>query len=501
MGSNWRDAAAAAGAFVVALALRLSMLPAAPYGDEAAHYSMARTLGFLDRSVHWLDLEIPFQLYPLTLGRPVFAVLHAPGAAFGFSAFRLLGMVYAALLAPLAYGLARHLGVRRPLSLAVAFAIGVVPSFVVWGARTFPDNAMASLAVAGLWAWVAGRPRLASALLLAACWTKETAIPVVVGLAVYELARGIRSRLSKGLRGWSGWRPRGGEAWLLGTVVVAPLAGIAAYVAVPKLPGWTTGGTLGSAVETLLLSSWLFGPALVAAACVPRARPIVAALAALLAFYAVFIVVRGGGINGWYAILPGALALVASAVALDTGLRSVHWPRPAAGLATAGLCLVLAVGVAGGHGGIATAMHPLDPRSEPGLAPSIRFVAAENGWLTNAIEFQERQAPARVLEMDLAWYWIDYPFAGSAATLFSYTVSYEEGRIPIGTLVEWGESSDLTWLQDWNSTFHQAFKATYADCRVFESGQLNAYYLQTCKGREDSLRANLQARETVVFAA
>lgn len=491
--STVRETGIAATLFALALSVRLPLLGAAPYGDEAAHYAMARTLGFLDSSIYWIDLDIPFQLYPLTLGRPLFVLLHAPGAALGFTAFRFLGIVYAAALAPLVYALVRRCGARQAASALGGAAVALLPPFVVWGARTFPDTAMAALVLVGLWAWVAGRVRLASGILFAACLTKETAIPAVAGLAVYAVASGIRQRLKEGKR-WAALLPERAEVWISGVVALGPIGVLASYMAVPKLPGWTSGGTLGGAAETLALSSWLIVGVAIAAVLVPRSRSVAAAFGGTLAFYAVFIVVRGGGINGWYAILPGALAICAAAIGIDAGLRSLRWPRPAAGIAAgaAGLAAVLAI--TGFGASLTPAFHPLDPRGEPGLAASLRFVRDENAWLLHAIEFQQSERPAEVLEMDLAWFWIAYPFSGRERTTFSYTISYDSGAVPIHELVQRGEASDLTWMQDWNSTFQQTFKQTYEDCLVFSEWPLLAYRLRPCAGREAVLSQDYQAR-------
>jgi hypothetical protein len=482
---RWRDAAAACGLAAVALVPRLALLRATPYGDESAHYAMARTLGFLDRSILWIGPEVPFQLYALTLGRPGFALLHFPAALHGFEAFRAFGILVAAALAPLSYALVRAHGGRWPAATVAGAAVALLPAFVVWGGRVFPDSGMALFALGGLLAWRLERPRLAAGLLLAACLVKETAIPLLATLAALALVRGVRSRRSL-------LPLTRGELWLLAALALSPAGILASYLAYPQLPGWTTGAALPSALELLVLSSWLLVPAAVGVL-VPQTRVLAACLCGLLAFYALFILVKDGGVNGWYAIVPGALAIVTAALLVDHGLRSAGWPRLLAPPAAAALAFLLAAGVAGAGVSLAATLHPLDPRPEAGLASTVRFVHQEHLFLRHAIEVQESRAPRTVLQMDTSWFWIAYPFAGSGSSAFANTAAYPPDAIPVERLVSIAEGSDLTWLEDRNTTFHQAFRQTYSDCRVFEEGTLAAYDLRGCAGRAAGLRSAYEA--------
>lgn len=480
--------AVAGGLFALAFAVRMALLKAVPYGDETAHYTMARTLGFLDSSVYWIDAASTFRLYPLVVARPVFALAHWPGAAFGFEGFRVLGIAYAALLPLLVYVLARQLRVRVPAAVLAGLVVALHPAFVVWGSRVFPDTLMADLVLGGLIAYVAGRTRLSAVLMLLACLAKETALPAAAGLAAHAVLVGLRP--SPG--GPSRWRRLQPAAWHVGATVLGTSGVVVSYLIVPRLPGWTSGGTVAQTLDALTLWPWL--------AIVPllalwnrRLWPPAAALASTIAFYLAFVVLRDGNINGWYVLLPAALAVLLATAGFDQGMQSRAWPRMAA--VTLGVAFVFAavVAVVGSENG-GPLLHPATDRGEAGLVASIGFVRSENPWLAEAIRFQQEESPARVLDLDLGWFWLSYPFRGADQTAFSFTVQYETGMVPSDDLVERAERADLTWLQDWNSTFHQAFKETYAECEVFAAGILTAYRIQDCPGRIEDLRQALALR-------
>jgi hypothetical protein len=484
------DLALAGGIFALALGIRLSLLKAAPYGDETAHYTMARTLGFLDSSVYWIDADAAFRLYPLVVSRPVFALALSPGAAFGFEAFRFLGITYAALLPVLVYALARKLQSRMPAAFLAGLVIAVHPTFTVWGSRIFPDTLMAGLVLGALLAYASRRTRLAAALMLLACLTKETAVPAAAGLAFHAFLVALRQN-EEGADAWTRLKP---GLWFLGAALLGTGGVIASYMLVPRLPGWTSGGTLTQAVDALTLWPWLFLVPLAGFLDRRFGAPALA-LASTLVFYVVFVTLRDGNVNGWYVILPAALAVLLAVAGLDKGMKSQEWPRLAAVTLAAAFFFACTVAVIGGGDDLSEMLHPGTERVEAGLASSIGYANAENPWLADAIDFQEQASPRRVLSMDLGWFWLSYPFRGTDQTAFSYTVQSDPDKIPLDDLVSRAEGSDLTWLQDWNSTFHQAFKATYADCQVFAADILTAYRIQDCRGRLDGLRLALAHRQ------
>jgi hypothetical protein len=475
---------------VGAFAVRWQLAEASPYGDEAVHYAMARTLGFLDRTIVWEGTGAQFNLLPFVLGRPLFAFAHFPGALVGFTGFRVLGIVYASLLAPVAYMVLRQASVDRWIAAAAGTAIMSHPTFVVWGARIFPDSLMAVLALLAVAAWVSRRPVPGSILVTLACWTKESALAVALGLAglaLFEAAKASRREGRPLVRGVLSDRA---ARWACAALVAGAIPVVVGYMAFPRLPGWAMGGDWAAAWERLWLSSWL-AIAPVAALNLGRARPIGAAGTGIIAFYALFGGVRGGFIQSWYAVLPATVALMAVAALLDAAFKSTAWPRlvgPAAGCLVAGLLLA---GIAG-TGGPVAALHPLAPTREPGLVESIEFVRAEGPEVKEAWEFQRSMRPAEVLLVDVYWFWVAFPFAGEERTQISYPLLTLGREVPVERIAATAESSDLVWMQDWNGTFEKAFRETYADCEVFTAGNWVAVRATDCPGRGTRLRAEFE---------
>jgi hypothetical protein len=473
------------------VALRWPLLHATVYGDEALHYSEARTLGFLDTNIFWVGPDIPFLPVSFVLGRPLFALLHAPGAwADGFTGFRALGMGYAALLAPLAFETGRRAGAGRPASVAAGLAVACHPAFIIWGARIFPDSLMACLVLAALCSWMAGRSALAALLLVAACWTKESALAVagsLAGLAILEAAR--RPRLAGGSVAAVANDRR--VRWACAAVILGVAPVVAGYLAYPRFPGWVVGGDLGPALERLWLFSWLV-PLSAFALRLPRARPVAFSCIGLAVFYVGYSQLRGGFLQSWYAILPACLAIVCCAVVLDAGLRSLRWPRLVAPPVAAAVGFAFIVAFVGSSGPVAL-LHPLAPAREAGLAESEAFVKAEHPDLAAAIAFQRSRQPATVLELDVDFLYLDFPFSGSESTSFSYPIFTAPQDVPTDRLVSFAETADLVWLHHHGTPFGKAFLATYGPCEVFAAGGFHAFMMQGCQGRLSELQARFDA--------
>lgn len=475
---------------VGALLARWPLVSAAPYGDEAAHFVMARSLGFLDGSLVWSGSGDPFDLWPLVLGRPFFALAHFPGAQAGFEGFRVGGVLYASLLPATAFGLLRGLGCARWLAGSAATAAVLHPTFVVWGTRIFPDSLMAVLVMAAVAAWAAGRPALGSTLVVLACWTKETAWAAGLGLAALAAWTAMADARRRGRSAMRAALADRAVRWSVGALAVGAVPLAVGYLAFPRLPGWAMGGEFAPAWERLWLVSW-FALAPLAALAVPRARPLAAAGLGLIGFYLAFHALRGGSIQSWYAVLPGVVGLSCVAVVLDAAFKSAAWPR----LASAPVgCLVAAALVAAlaGTAGPSAAFHPLAPSREPGLAESIAFVRAEGADIGAAWEFQREARPSNVLLLDVLWFWVGFPVAGLDSTKIAYPVLTLPQEVPVEQLAGQAESSDLVWMQDWNGTFERAFQTTYADCEVFAAGNWVAFRAKDCPGRGTSLRTEFE---------
>jgi hypothetical protein len=482
------DAAVAAVLAALAFAARWPLLGAPVYGDEAVHYAMARRLGG-SGGISFFEGG-PWTLAHLVAGRPLFALLHAPGAWFGFEGFRVLGAAFSALLPAAAYVLARRLGARPWLAAGAGAAVALHPSLVVWGARVFPDSLMAVFVVAGLAAHAAGRKGLAWLLVVAAVWVKESALGALGGLLVFEAVALARERSAAGTKwGTQGlWR----RARPLAALAVAPVPLLVGHALFPLWPGYASGGDVRSALEPLLLSSWLLAP-LAAAWAVPRARPAAAAATGLLALYALHAAVRGRLLQGWYAVLPAALALALAAAVVEAGLRSRRWPRLAAPPLAVGLAGLMVLAVAGTTA-LGALAHPVQPRGEAGLPDTVDAVRREGADAEAMVRFQEARRPATVLEVDVFWHSVDYPLSGTRSTVVAYPVMAPLAPGAAARLGADGESSDLTWVQHWGDTpFEAAFVGTYGDCKVFAAGAWTAYDLAGCQGRSAALAEAYEA--------
>lgn len=470
------EALAAAALAAAALAVRWPLVGAPVYGDEAAHFAMADRMG-ASGGISFFEGG-SWNLAHLVVGRPLFPLLHGPGAWIGgFEGFRILGAVFSALLPAALFVLARRLGVRAWLAFAAGAVVAVHPAFVVWGARIFPDSLMALFVLAGLAAYASGHRGWSFALLAGAVWVKESAIGALAGVVAFEAA--------------TLWRDRGAaDRWRrvqpFAALAIAPVPLLIGQAMFPLWPGYASGGDLPSAIETLLPSAWLLLP-LVAAWWVPRTRPAAAAAAGLFALYAFHVLVRGRLVQGWYVILPAALALVLAAAVVDAGLRSRRWPRMVAPPLAVGLAGLLAVGIVG-SAGLASVVHPLAPRAEAGLADTMQAVGREGADVDAMVRFAEARRPANVVQVDVFWHWVDYPLSGTESTVIAYPVYGTMDSAAVSRLALAAESSDLVWFHDWGATpFKEALLRTYGDCEVFSSGVWTAYDLSACQGRSAAM--------------
>ncbi len=131
-------------------------------------------------------------------------------------------ILFASLAAAAPYVALRTTGSTRPRALT-ALAFALVSPWSLWlGASTVPESMTASLAAAGAIAIGADRRTTASTwfavAIAAACLSRYEAWPVAAVLAIALAARLVRSFERQ---------YAGGATWLLGLVVVAPLAWMA----------------------------------------------------------------------------------------------------------------------------------------------------------------------------------------------------------------------------------------------------------------------------------
>lgn len=457
------DAWAAGLLSVLALALRLALLKAAPYGDEAGHYAISRTLGVWGDNIDVIGGK-PLDLSPWVAGRPAFALLYAPGAWLGFTAFRLEGIVVASLLPALGYAWLRNNEASRATASAAGLVLAVHPAMVVWGARVFPDSLMAALFLGGLVSGQMGRRRLGIALLFLACMAKETAVPAVAGLAVAQFLEARRLQ-----------QPSRAAIQLVAVTGCAILVEIAAYLYAGGLPGWARGGDRLSGFETALWSTWLVVPALAGLAS-RRARTAAAPLTALAGFYAAFILLRHGATQAWYCVLPLTLGVLATAQLVSDSRRARDWTWLAGRTGAVTASLLATMAVLGGT----SLTHPLGPHDDPGLARSFTVVNTEGQDLAHAARLQADLRPRRVFMIDVLWYDTYYPFRGSDSTTISYPLVQQPGQVPAAAMQRAAQAADLVWLQWWDGGFEQRFDAAHGDCRVFSEGIYRAYQPARC---------------------
>jgi hypothetical protein len=492
IGQRWRMAGpprlgvrpALVALFALAAALRLAFLEGPFFGEEAIHYAVAR---------HWgADPANVFPPYSLNQAlwwqRPVFSLLLAPGAAAGLVAYRVEHALVASLLPPLAVLVARKAGVRPWLAYGAGVAIAAHPAFVLWGARAFPDTAMAVFVLGGLLAHQAGRPLVAAGLLLAAAWTKETALLALLGLLGWTLWRG---RAAGGVRFWPLELDRPSTA-LLGAALLAPLPLAYSVLGLGgSLLGWADGPARSpwAAVAGALPTAWLLLP-LIAGLASPRVRPWVGlALLPLVAAAAGAWI--GFGIPPAAAVLPGALALVAAAVALDQTVRHAS-PRTrlSSRVAAAGLAFALLVVAVVPDGGAARAVAALAAEPAPSLAQVPAVLRSDPlGDAVGAI--RPEQWAGAVLLVDVGWHHVHSPFAERARFVgWSYTTV----DLPAGDWTHAVEGTDATVLRKVPRPLNEALRATYADCAQFEDGHYVVLAGKDCAGRTQRLVDELAAR-------
>jgi hypothetical protein len=474
-----------------AFALRSPLLDDAPYGDESGHYMMARTLGVFGDDLPVVGTGATLELSRLVVARPVFALAFAPFAWLGFAGFRFAGVAAAALVAPALFAAVRSWGGQRAVAAVAGGVYALHPYLVAWQSKVFPDSLMALLFLLGLARLGRGRVAEAAGLLLLACWAKESAVPAVLGLAAACLAPAAWRRF----RGGADRLLDRTTLLLLGAAGAGTLATATSVLAGGTPPGWGRGGSLPAALETLLLSSWLLLP-LVGGLLARASRPWCSAALATLGAYAAHMLVRGGAVEGWYVPLPAALALGGAGLAACHLLRRRHRQPRAARAATAAmaaLAALLLVPVLGTAGAAAWIVHPADPRDDPGLLATWASGSPEGRDLEAAARFHRGVAPARVLQVDVLWFYALHPFGGSHATTVAFTVGpWATGDA--GRVAQAAERADVTWMHLWGTPLEEALAETYRDCLLFEQGPWRAYGAAACPGRGALLAHRLAAR-------
>jgi hypothetical protein len=471
-----------------AFALRLTLLRAHPYGDEAAHFYIARHLATPPDNIHYVYPDFPFLFMPVEsvfAQRPVFFLLLAPGALLGFEGFRVLHMALASLLPSVGVLLAQSWGARRWLAYAAGVALVIHPVFVTFGALVFSDTLATLLLAASLLARSHGRPAAAAGLLLAAIWTKEVLLVAAVALFAIELRREWRS-------GGSVWplrlgRTASGDLFVL---LFGLLPTVASYFLDGLFPGWGRGGDVWAAVDRLLVIPWLL-PLLLLGLWWPRTR--FPALLALLypAFYLAYRMTTGRGLAIWHLPLPNFLVLVALAVLLDELLRRSGGGSRRAGAraAVVAVAALLLVQVAAPDAATwkQEVTAPIGQDTDFSLADTIRYNLQRDQDLWKAV--QHAQGNESLLAVDVMWFYVLYPLSDHFDRVqYVYTVWVAPAQQELHPIAAAFERAGAVLLHvDDNSAVNRALRGTYSDCASFSTGDYRVYRPATCQGRLEEL--------------
>jgi hypothetical protein len=477
-----RAHAAELALFALAWALRLVPLGSDPYGDEAAHYYVARHFGAAPANI-----TPPEDIAYLFWQRPLFSLLLGPGAQVSFAAYRILHAAVAALLPVLVAGLLGRLGVRRPLACGAGLAVAVTPTFVLWGSRAFPDSLMAALALAGIWAYVAGRPLGAALLLLGASWVKETAIPLAVLLWVVALWRGHR-------RGEAGIYPLRLDRQATAMLAAVALAPLPLVVSVGLLggrpPGWSTSAMGWPQLDGFFLSSWLLLPVL-AGLLWPRTRRWSLLALAYPLGYTAYQALLHRGIEGWYLVLPQALVLVSCALVAEEVLRRLGPARRrTAWAAPVAMALLLLALVALPHGAAKQWTAPASPSSTESLPAMLERTASAHDQ-QDAVRALGPRPWEGLFVVDAGWFFILHPFSEGAARLgWAYSETAHD-LAPWVKAIE--QDATRVVVERHDLPLNQAIRDTYRDCTVAQNPTYTVLEGRRCAGRSDALRASFVA--------
>lgn len=465
------SAAAASSIFAIALLIRLLAVNAAPYGDEAVHYSIARTMGFGETGIHLFGSGASFKLYLLMMSRPVFFLLYWPFAAISFVAFKVWTSLLSSLVAVLVYVLARRLAANPFLAAAAGLGFAVNPAMVIWGSRAFPDTAMTGLVFVALIVLSHGRRTAASILLLLASWAKEVAVLVPAFLLALYLLETLREKkLAAGTIAMSVVTMLG----VLPMVISALISGV--------WPGWGRGGPTWGIIELCLLTAWLVP--LVLVGFTRRSLRFVCAMAALYpAFYLARRVLSGGGFDGWYAVLPAALALTCFAAVGSTLLR--EWPpfSPHRRLALGAIGLVvvaLFAPVVFSAPGLADLAAPLGTSAESTWG-AVGLVHSENQSLPTLTEFLAHHQGAYEV-VDVGWFYWDYPVSAAAGRNITVVFSTFLGDHPMSNATLQHELAAQQWLlvEKHDSPSNAEIRDAHRGCIAFENPAFVVYELVNC---------------------
>lgn len=487
--------------WALAIAVKLPILRAQPYGDENLHCAVA--LHPFDPMQGYTTIWGQGMVLPTFWQRPAYYVLFHFPATLGFEAFRTTHAALASLVAPLGALLLRRHGASRLATACAGTALAIAPILALWGALAFVDGLMTVALLAFLLARHARRWSLAGALALVAIWTKETALIPVAALLAVDLVRALR----RGHASLYPLRLQPREAALAAAVALGPMP-LAWAIANGLLPpGGPAHGTWAQVAALLLPSPWLL-PLLALGLRWRRSRFLsaagLAACASLLALHG-----AGRAVEAWYAVPTYTLGVLGCAASADAWVRAAwarrlrRTPRSDDGGARRASVrpLVMAVtvaalafgaclaGAAAPAGGLRQALQPLGPE-QSNLAQTAHFQVdvSERDLAAALDDVPIGRHPAVLLETN-GWPYPTVRLQGASHVYFdlpNYRRLAGFGVEDLALRIE--NATTWTLMGPGSEPMQLAIQDVYQDCLVSIHGGWRVYQGTSCTGRGEALR-------------
>lgn len=488
--------------YIFAFGVRFNLWTVHPYGDEAAHYYVARHLGNGPEHVRSVNFDFPadkapflsnLDTRPLFYQRPMFSLLLWPGAVVSFEAYRLLHIALTSLIPVAAILLLRQMETRTLLAAATGLLLAVNPLFVTWGTLVFPDSLMTLALAASVLAARRDRPITSAGLLLAAIWIKEVAIVAALFLLAHALLRGRR------LGQTSLWPLRLDRLQTGYLVVVLVALGPLLYSQFlgGLFPGWGRGGEIKSNIDRFFLQLWLL-PVILAGLRWPRTR-FLSGLALLYpAFFLAYRILLGRGLAIWHFPPMQFFAAAAATLVLDEWWtrarakpsRALRFLPQFVALILAGL-LAIQISVPETQAPRSRLTMPLSGLSNMSLPEALRYEKSRDHDLHEVLIRLQEQTNSGLFLVDVGWFYILHPISGLSATIYyGYTEVAEAGHQDPAfwsSHLERGETLALLFTLD--VALNEAIRTVYADCRIYQNPSFELFNGSNCAGRADQLRA------------
>ncbi len=477
-----------AAAFVLAAAVRWTILDAHPYTAEAAHYAMSLHL--------WNGIDNIGSLFPdvkpddfswFFWQRPLLCLLYWPAAQFGFDSYRAAHILVAASVPPLAALLLRRLAVAPAYAYAAALVLAVHPVLVPWGVLVLPDTTVAVFTLGAILMAHAGRPFATAALLVAGAWVKEVAVVTTAALfllALWREADGSRATL---------WPLRLGPfATVLvpaGLLSVAPLA-LSFLHPQAAVPGFRLGGDTAQSVERLFLLVWL-APLPFLGLLLPAIRRFCLVALAWPAFFLGFHLVTGKAIEVWYNVVPATLILCAAAAALSLTPRqgpSVRRWAPLATTLAVGLLLAVQVVASAGLPVNRVVATPLSHTGQWSLSEALAYEHARDDDLFTVLAAVPADHDGVWTALNMDYSLVMHPLATTAGFVQKdYT---PEWNMTDDALRWWADAvetrADATFVVDGGDSLSRALPEAYAECAT-TAGMYTVIVPDQCQDFADRL--------------